>query len=276
MKKSRAFLLHLLVSLLVAGGLLALFVTFWYPMPYFLADGGWQGLRLIVGVDLVLGPLLTLVVYKTWKSRRHLLTDYSVIAVIQVAALVFGIGTVRRERTVLVIFADKAFYTVNAEDAASLGAQASLIAAANRGAPAYAFIALPQELHARQAVLLEAFRMHRPLYALPWLLRPFDEEALLSASRPWLGVKPGDAARALPRERVRRFVAEHGGAEGDYEFFLVNAKYRNLVAAFRRVPVVSSSAHAARQSEAEAKACLHPVGYLWAPEPAQKQASKPS
>ena len=41
MGKLKAFLVHLLVSVIVVSALLLLLISRWYPMPYFLADGGW-------------------------------------------------------------------------------------------------------------------------------------------------------------------------------------------------------------------------------------------
>ena len=40
----------------------------WFPDFYYAIDGGWEGMRLIIGVDLVLGPMLTLVVFKARKA----------------------------------------------------------------------------------------------------------------------------------------------------------------------------------------------------------------
>jgi hypothetical protein len=51
--------------------------------------GGWEGLRIVIAVDLVLGPLLTLVVYKAGKSS--LTFDLSCIAIFQIACLGGGV-----------------------------------------------------------------------------------------------------------------------------------------------------------------------------------------
>ena len=67
MSRWRAFAIHFGISMLVFLLLLAIILVFWFPGILFNIDGGWTGLRIIIGVDLVLGPLLTLVVFKAGK-----------------------------------------------------------------------------------------------------------------------------------------------------------------------------------------------------------------
>ncbi|KAB0769044.1 hypothetical protein F7O87_33620, partial [Pseudomonas aeruginosa] len=59
----RAFFIHLLISLAIFIVLLAIICLWWYPGALFEIAGGWQGVRIVAAVDMVLGPLLTLVVY---------------------------------------------------------------------------------------------------------------------------------------------------------------------------------------------------------------------
>jgi hypothetical protein len=72
----------------------------WYPQPYFAIDGGWQGIRLVAAVDLVLGPFITFLIFDLTKSRREIIFDLATIALIQFAALFYGAlqhhGAVRR------------------------------------------------------------------------------------------------------------------------------------------------------------------------------------
>ncbi len=110
--KFKAFLLHLLLSILVFTGMFAWLLTRWYPEPLFTASGGIQGLKIAALVDLVLGPLLSFVVYSPKKSRRELLLDYSVIALFQLGALAWGIYNIHQNRPVAIAWWDDRFYTV--------------------------------------------------------------------------------------------------------------------------------------------------------------------
>ncbi|WP_221799358.1 hypothetical protein [Oceanobacter mangrovi] len=95
----QAFGIHFGLSLLIFLGLVALVFTVWYPGVLFDADNGWQqALLMIAGVDLVLGPLLTLLVYNP--AKKSLKMDLSIIAAFQFCALVGGIYTVNSARPV--------------------------------------------------------------------------------------------------------------------------------------------------------------------------------
>ena len=111
--KLKAFAVHLLVSLIIFSGLFSLLLLKWYPEPYFTASGGWQGLKIVGLVDIVLGPLLTLVVYSTKKNRKQLLADYSLIILLQLSALAWGLYTVYQNRPVAIVWWDDRFYTVS-------------------------------------------------------------------------------------------------------------------------------------------------------------------
>ncbi|MEO6565845.1 MAG: pilus assembly protein, partial [Casimicrobiaceae bacterium] len=61
--------LHLVLSVLIAATLVVLVLALWYPAPYFAAMGGATLLRLLIGVDVILGPLITLIIFDTRKPR---------------------------------------------------------------------------------------------------------------------------------------------------------------------------------------------------------------
>lgn len=110
----RAFSTHLAISAVIFTVLAVAMVTHWFPGPYFVGDGGWQGMRIIAAVDLVLGPALTLIFFNP-KSKKQpaLLFDLCAIATVQVIALVWGIWTVYNERTVAIAYTDGHFYSVS-------------------------------------------------------------------------------------------------------------------------------------------------------------------
>jgi len=103
MSKLQAFLIHLSISATVVGFVCALIFFVWYPQPYFEIVGAGSVLKVLIGVDLVAGPLLTLILYR--HGKPGLVFDLSVIAVIQLAALLYGTTVIYRERPYYVVFA---------------------------------------------------------------------------------------------------------------------------------------------------------------------------
>src|SRR5690606_29569303 len=102
--RARAFFYHLAGSLLWA--MLALFLVFsaWYPSPLHIATGVAGIFLLIIIVDVILGPLMTLVVFRPGKSRRALRFDLIVIITVQLLALAYGLVTVSQGRPVWIVF----------------------------------------------------------------------------------------------------------------------------------------------------------------------------
>ncbi|WP_313056119.1 hypothetical protein [Pseudomonas lopnurensis] len=88
----KAFLMHLAVSAVIA--LLAVLLVFhiWYPAPLHEALGVTHIFLLLLLADVILGPLLTLVVFKI--GKKTLIMDLAVIACLQLAALAYGLWTV--------------------------------------------------------------------------------------------------------------------------------------------------------------------------------------
>lgn len=71
MTKITATTNHLLLSVVIFSLLFGILIFFWYPSPYFSASGGWEGLKIAAAVDLVLGPILTLIVFNTKKANKN-------------------------------------------------------------------------------------------------------------------------------------------------------------------------------------------------------------
>lgn len=112
----RASTIHLAISLLIASLAALLVFGWWYPYPYRELSGGRELFTLVVAVDVVLGPLITLVIFNTAKTRRHLAMDFAVIGLLQVAALSYGLWTVFVARPVHLVFEYSRMAVVHAVD----------------------------------------------------------------------------------------------------------------------------------------------------------------
>lgn len=108
--------LHLLISLALAACVAALVFGLWYPSAYRSMAGGRELFWLVTSVDVVLGPLLTLAVFDTRKRVSHLRRDVIVIALIQLAALGYGMYTVYLARPVLLVFEVDRFRVLSTAD----------------------------------------------------------------------------------------------------------------------------------------------------------------
>ncbi len=110
----RASGIHLLLSLFVATLAAALVFGVWYPYPYREISGGRELFWLVVSVDVVMGPLLTLAIFDIRKPVRLLKLDLTVIGVMQLCALSYGLWTVVAARPVHLVFELDRFRVVHA------------------------------------------------------------------------------------------------------------------------------------------------------------------
>jgi hypothetical protein len=118
-EKFIAFLVHLLSTLVIAGAAAALVFLVWYPDPFQTMSGGFKFFLLITACDIVLGPLLSLVVYNSRKTRRALIFDYTFIGIVQIAAIAYGLFTIVNARPVYVAFVKDRFEIVAAKEIAA-------------------------------------------------------------------------------------------------------------------------------------------------------------
>ncbi len=100
--KLRAFFMHLLISGILALISLALVYLVWNPAPLYKATGITKIFLLMLGIDLILGPLLTFIVYK--KGKKTLKFDLFVIGLLQLIALVYGLYHVYEGRPVWIAY----------------------------------------------------------------------------------------------------------------------------------------------------------------------------
>lgn len=105
--KATATGIHVSISAVIFIVILYYIVVLWYPGHYFSTDGGWQGVRLMLFVDVILGPLLTFLIFNPAKSRREIVFDLSTIALVQVIALVWGLYAVNSQRPVAIMLSEE-------------------------------------------------------------------------------------------------------------------------------------------------------------------------
>ena len=106
----QAFAVHMAISLVIFFILLVCITQYWYPGILFDTGNGWKAIGMIVGIDLVLGPLLTLIVFNHNKSSLKF--DLAIIALVQTAALVYGTWTIHQTRPVALAFINSSFITI--------------------------------------------------------------------------------------------------------------------------------------------------------------------
>lgn len=110
----QASLMHMLVSGVVALLSSALVFLLWYPGLLSDASGVLAIFLIVIGVDVVLGPVITLIVFNP--KKKELQRDLLVVLLLQIVGLLYGLHTVFIARPVYVVFAIDRFDVVYAND----------------------------------------------------------------------------------------------------------------------------------------------------------------
>ncbi|AFN76863.1 type IV pilin accessory protein [Stutzerimonas stutzeri DSM 10701] len=113
-RRIKAFSIHLLLSACLALAVVCLVFFIWYPSPLHAAVGVTKIFLMLIAIDMVLGPCLTLLVYK--EGKKTLVMDLSIICALQLGALLYGLHAVAEGRPAWLVFADDRFHLVRANE----------------------------------------------------------------------------------------------------------------------------------------------------------------
>ena len=97
-KRLKFFLSHLSISAVVAFIVLGLIFFIWYPTPLATAVGVTQIFLMMLAIDVTVGPILGFIVYK--EGKKTLKMDLTVIILLQLSALGYGIYSIEQGRPV--------------------------------------------------------------------------------------------------------------------------------------------------------------------------------
>lgn len=230
--KINAFLIHLVISLVVFLVLLFFILVYWYPAPLFGTDGGWQGIRLIMAVDIVLGPVLTLIVFK--KGKPRLVLDLTIIGFIQIGALISGSWVIYNEHPALVVFTEDHFRPITAYQVKESGVAWADVEKIAELYPPTVYLELPDDLEALQNIRQKALREGLLLSQFAEFYRPLTDD-----KKARIREKSVDMENYLsdkPREMkvYKDFLASHNNGGQDFIYLPLYSRYAISIVAVNR------------------------------------------
>lgn len=232
----RAAGIHITISSVIFVVALYLILVQWYPGFHFVVDGGWRGVKIMAGVDLVLGPTLTLIIFNPLKARKLIVFDLACIGLTQLAALVWGFYAIHSQRPVVVSFYEGAFLSVTAEPLKAEKYDIAELKTLSDRTPALVFSAEPaneeEEVRAAMQELIGMTSgggvMH---HEDPFFFRRFDAH--------WPEVKARAVDVANRQNESKPFAAElpgfleqRGAKAGDFLYFPFSGRYGECTWAF--------------------------------------------
>jgi hypothetical protein len=170
---------HFCASLCVLLLVLGTFYFGWYRWPGWYLTGVLHVLPVLIGVDVVLGPLMTAVVASPSKSSRVLARDVGCIVAVQLAALAYGCATLWHGRPLYYAFSENELSVVQAMDLnpaeIELGRRSNPRFAPHwYSLPRWIWAPLPQDPKTRDTIVTSAITggfdvTARPSYFKDWL-----------------------------------------------------------------------------------------------------------
>lgn len=178
MSRWKASAIHCGISFMVVLAIAALMALTWYP-PLLAWAGGRAGIiPILFAVDVTLGPLLTLLVFKPGKPSLKF--DLGVIALLQVLGLGYGLHILYEARPVYVVFAVDAFHLVNAVDIPleNLGrAEREEFKSLPLAGPEIVAARLPQDEKQKRSITMDAIMGGADVHQYPQHYLPYREAA---------------------------------------------------------------------------------------------------
>ncbi|HEX7325130.1 MAG TPA: TfpX/TfpZ family type IV pilin accessory protein [Rhodanobacteraceae bacterium] len=229
MPRWKAALIHLAISAAIAAIVALLLLGVWYPPPYFHTGGAGELLALVVGVDVTVGPLITLIVFRHGKPGLKL--DLAIIGLIQATALAYGMSIIVRTRPVFLVAAVDRFVLVDANQLAAKDlAQASEPRWRHLSwtGPVLVGTRLPTNAKEHNALLFSALTTGKDVQDFPKYYVPYAKAApgLLQRAQPVAAL-----VKLYPQARgsIERWLRRHRHDAGDTKWLPIQARLGNLV-----------------------------------------------
>ena len=232
MAKLKASLTHLALSGVVVGSIFLIIFFAWYPYPYFEIRGAGDIVLILIGVDLVLGPLLTFIVYKP--KKKSLVFDLSVIVIIQLAGLVYGVNAIYQERPYFMVYAVDRFTLLAEKDVDFSQIKDETLKEKPGVGPVMVLAKMPEDVQEQQKLMMEVVMENKPdLDRRPKYWIPYREnlDIVFARTKTLQDLK---IKRESVANLVDKIVAKHSGGIDDLAFAPIIGKNGDFAVVLER------------------------------------------
>lgn len=198
--------IHFCITLAVASLAAAVVFLVWFPDAFADMMGGKKLFLMMLGVDLSLGPLISLVIYSSKKPRRELLLDYAIVGAVQLAALLYGTFAVAVSRPAFIVYHGARLEIVTAvelDDAdLALGVEPSYRTRSWTG-PRLVAVEMPTDVQERNNLIFSAVQ-GKDAQLMPRYYRDYQSARtrILEQSQPLDALHPNGADAARLKQAI--------------------------------------------------------------------------
>jgi len=204
----------------------------WYPQPFFTTEGLMPIVQILIAVDVILGPSLTLIVFKPGKPG--LKRDLSIILAIQIMGFAYGANTIYTERPYFALFSDSDYFDVIPASAVTgmSNLPPGLASSAGFG-PLFVYVTPPTDIKILRVILKEMVAGKPEIKSRPEYYQPLKghihKSFRLSKDLDTLQKVSANSAE------IEQFKNQHKGNIDDFAFFKIVGKATSRLLVINRV-----------------------------------------
>ena len=222
--------LYISQAVIFAFLLFAYFV--WFPHSFSKLGGFSETALMLIFVDLVLGPLLVLIVYK--EGKKLLRFDINVLLGIQLFAFVFGAYSLYLKHPAYAVFSGDRFTLTNVSNVYPQQPWLQQFKTSFFSSPQFVVTKLPEDHKERNALMFSVLLGGAPdIDKRPEYFEPFmpNIDAIFSKSIPINQL----FQNSKTKEKLTQFYKQHGGKPSDYAYFpLRGNNKKDMIWVFKR------------------------------------------
>ncbi len=228
--KLKASFYHLLISIGVVGSLLTFVFLYWYPGVLAEISGLTQIVVIMIVIDLVLGPLLTFVVYRPGKPK--LAFDLAMIGLFQIIALGYATLTIYEGHPLYITYATDRFVVVTANEVDPQQATHQAFRKSRLTGPTLAFAKQPDDTKEAEKIMFDVLTRGAPdIDKRPRLYEPINKHLETVFSRSI------NTEKLLAHEDTKRefmaFIDKYGD-EKNFAFLPLTGPGKDVIWALNR------------------------------------------
>lgn len=214
MSRLRLFQIRLAASAVLLLLVFALVRLLWYPGAYFPIFGVSRQLWILVGVVLVVGPVLSVFVFKP--GKKGLVMDLSILAIVELAAIVVAATVLFQERPYFAVFAVDRFEAVALGEVSGSSVPEALLGRQSDRQQRLVYAELPEDPERLSALINEtAVLGMADIDRRPEFWKPYSDgiATIKATARPLEALLVSDKARS---DAVSIWLVKFGGSAPEY------------------------------------------------------------
>jgi len=226
----QAFGLHIAISMAI--GCLGAVVVFlvWYPGVLAYASNVTTIFLMLLGIDITLGPVITLIIYDT--KKKELRRDLLLVSLLQFSALCYGLHTMFVARPVYIVYNAGQFDVAYANDITQRNLDKVTNVAFKKNpvfSPELVSVQLPDDPAVIAQIIKNSITggpdpYYQPEYYVPYLQQ---RKAILEALKPMSKLTEYNANNLVS---VNRLIEKYRSLNQDVGYLVVKARAHNVTA----------------------------------------------